>query len=104
MSITGFSHRGRGVGIRDHQLILPSVVCSTHVSRKIANEVGAITFAHQNGCGIIGIDVPGVDNFFIDLANHPNVQSVEVEMFGVKKVATIMAEPLFDPTGERIKA
>jgi len=25
-------------------------------------------------------------------------------MFGVKKVATIMAEPLFDPTGERIKS
>ena len=64
MSITGFAHKGRGVGVRDHQLILPSVVCSTHVSRKIANEVGAITFVHQNGCGIIGIDVPGVDNFF----------------------------------------
>ncbi|NDD79122.1 MAG: hypothetical protein EBZ41_04590 [Actinobacteria bacterium] len=78
MSITGFAHKGRGVGIRDHQLILPSVVCSTHVSRKIANEVGAITFAHQNGCGIIGIDVPGVDNFFIELANHPNVQSVTI--------------------------
>jgi len=43
MSITGFAHKGRGVGVRDHQLILPSVVCSTHVSRKIANEVGAIT-------------------------------------------------------------
>ena len=78
MSITGFAHKGRGVGVRDHQLILPSVVCSTHVSRKIANEVGALTFAHQNGCGIIGIDVPGVDNFFIELANHPNVQSVLV--------------------------
>jgi altronate dehydratase len=43
MSITGFAHKGRGVGVRDHQLILPSVVCSTHVSRKIANEVGALT-------------------------------------------------------------
>ena len=30
--------------------------------------------------------------------------SVEVEMFGVKKVAIIMAEPLFDPTGERVKS
>ena len=86
MSITGFSHKGRGVGVRDHQLILPSVVCSTHVSRKIANEVGAITFAHQNGCGIIGIDVPGVDNFFIDLANHPNVQSVLVVSLGCETI------------------
>ena len=86
MSITGFAHKGRGVGVRDHQLILPSVVCSTHVSRKIANEVGAITFAHQNGCGIIGIDVPGVDNFFIDLANHPNVQSVLVVSLGCETI------------------
>ena len=86
MSITGFGHKGRGVGIRDHQLILPSVVCSTHVSRKIANEVGAITFAHQNGCGIIGIDVPGVDNFFIELANHPNVQSVLVVSLGCETI------------------
>ena len=30
--------------------------------------------------------------------------SVEVEMFVVKKVATITAEPLFDPTGERVKS
>lgn len=86
MSITGFAHKGRGVGVRDHQLILPSVVCSTHVSRKIANEVGALTFAHQNGCGIIGIDVPGVDNFFIQLANHPNVQSVLVVSLGCETI------------------
>lgn len=82
MSITGFNHPGRGVGIRDHQLILPSVVCSTHISRKIASQVGAITFAHQNGCGIIGQDVFGIDNFFISLANHPNVHSTLVVSLG----------------------
>jgi altronate dehydratase large subunit len=82
MNITGFNHPGRGVGIRDHQLILPSVVCSTHISRKIASRVGAITFAHQNGCAIIGQDVSGIDNFFIALANHPNVQSTLVVSLG----------------------
>ena len=41
--ILGFGHSGRGVGVRDHQLILPSVVCSTRVSRRIAAEVGAVT-------------------------------------------------------------
>ena len=82
MSITGFNHPPRGVGIRDHQLILPSVVCSTRISRKIASQVGAITFAHQNGCGIIGQDVSGIDNFFIALANHPNVQSTLVVSLG----------------------
>ena len=86
MKIQGIRHADRGIGIRDHQLILPSVVCSTHVSRRIATEVGAITFAHQNGCGIIGIDVSGIDNFFIDLANHPNVNSVVVTALGCETI------------------
>jgi 4-methylaminobutanoate oxidase (formaldehyde-forming) len=30
--------------------------------------------------------------------------NIEVEMFGDKKLAQIAAEPLFDPTGERIKS
>jgi altronate dehydratase large subunit len=76
VSIQGYNHDNRGVGIRDHQLILPTVICSTHVSRKIATEVEAVTFAHQHGCAIIGDDVSGIDNFFIALADHPNVNSV----------------------------
>jgi altronate dehydratase large subunit len=80
--IWGFQHEGRGVGIRHHQLILPSVVCSTVVSRRIAQEVGGITFAHQHGCAIIGVDVSGIDDFFIALASHPNVGSVLVVGLG----------------------
>jgi hypothetical protein len=29
---------------------------------------------------------------------------IEVEMFGIKSKATIAAEPLFDPKGEKIKS
>ncbi len=73
-------------GVRSYQLILPSVVCSTHLSRRIAQEVGAITFAHQHGCGIIGLDVAGIDNFFIDLATHPNVSSVLIVGLGCETI------------------
>lgn len=76
LTLSGFDHENRGVGIRNHQLILPTVICSTHVSRRIAAEVGAVTFAHQHGCAIIGDDVAGIDNFFVSLADHPNVGSV----------------------------
>lgn len=76
--ITGYDNGSRGVGIRSHQLILPSVVCSTHLAKNVAEQVGAITFAHQHGCGIIGPDVAGVTDFFVALAAHPNVQSTLV--------------------------
>lgn len=84
--IQGFAHGNRGVGIRNHQLILPSVICSTHVARKIASEVGGVTFAHQHGCGIIGDDVAGIENFFIQLADHPNVNSVLVIALGCETI------------------
>lgn len=76
--ITGYANGSRGIGIRSHQLILPSVVCSTHLAKKVAQEVGAISFSHQHGCGIIGPDVAGVNAFFVDLAGHPNIQSTLV--------------------------
>jgi altronate dehydratase large subunit len=82
MSMQGFDHGNRGIGVRDHQLILPSVVCSTRVSNRIAKETGAITFAHQHGCGIIGNDVGGITEFFAALANHPNVGSTLIVGLG----------------------
>jgi altronate dehydratase len=86
LAIQGFNHGNRGIGIRSHQLILPSVVCSTHVARRIATEVNAVTFAHQHGCGIIGEDVAGVDNFFLSLADHPNVNSALVIALGCETI------------------
>jgi altronate dehydratase len=83
---TGFVHDNRGVGIRHHQLILPSVVCSTRVSKRIADDVGAVTFAHQHGCGIIGDDVSGIGGFFADLASHPNVGSVLIVGLGCETI------------------
>lgn len=78
--------KGNKLGIRSHLLILPSVVCSTHVSRKVANQVGAITFAHQHGCGIIGNDVGGIRDFFISLADQPNVGPVLIIGLGCETI------------------
>jgi altronate dehydratase large subunit len=86
VKIKGFNHGARGVGIRDIQLILPSVICSTHVSKKIADAVGAKSFAHNTGCAIIGNDVSGISDFFDELAAHPNVSSVLVVGLGCETI------------------
>ena len=82
MSMNGFDHGNRGIGVRNHQLILPSVVCSTRVSSRIAKELGAVTFAHQHGCGFIGNDVGRITDYFAALANHPNVSSTLIVGLG----------------------
>ena len=82
----GFDHGNRGIGVRNHQLILPSVVCSTKVSSRIAKEIGAITFAHQHGCGFIGNDVGRITEYFAALANHPNVSSTLIVGLGCETI------------------
>ena len=90
MKITGYDHTNRGVGIRNLQLILPSVVCSTRVSSRIATQISkqypAITFAHQHGCGIIGNDVGGITEYFASLAKHPNIGSVLIVGLGCETI------------------
>ena len=86
MNVKGFDHGNRGVGIRDLQLVIPSVVCSTHVAKKIANAVGAVTFEHNTGCGIIGGDVSGIAQFFGEMANHPNINSVLIVGLGCETI------------------
>ena len=86
MKTQGFNHGSRGTGIRDHQLILPSVVCSTHIAKKIADQASAVTFAHNTGCGIIGNDVGGISDFFADMANHPNINSVLIVGLGCETI------------------
>ena len=86
MSYKVFENPAGKLGIRSHLLVLPSVVCSTHVSRKVANQVGAITFAHQHGCGIIGNDVGGIRDFFVSLAGQPNVGPVLIIGLGCETI------------------
>ena len=86
MTSNGFDHGKRGIGVRNHQLILPSVVCSTHISRRIASAVGALSFSHQHGCGIIGADGAGIEDFFGALANHPNVSSCLIVSLGCETI------------------
>ena len=84
--ITGYSNNSRGIGVRSYQLILPSVVCSTHLAKKVAEQVGGVTFSHQHGCAIIGPDVAGVNDFFVALAGHPNIQSTVVLGLGCETI------------------
>jgi|GEM_PF-444889 len=88
-----FDHGIRGVGIRNHQLVLPSVICSSHIASRIAKEVDAISFLHQHGCGIIGEDVEVINRLFTSMALHPNISSVLVVGLGCE---TIQSRELVD--------
>jgi altronate dehydratase large subunit len=84
--LTGYARPGRRPGIRDNLLVLPSVICSTLVSRRIADAVGAVTITHQDGCGHIGDDVEHTRVAYAGIANNPNIAASLLVSLGCETV------------------
>lgn len=75
-------HRPDGtVGIRNHVLVMPTVVCANRVARGIAGAAtGSVWFEHQHGCTQLGADAQQTARVLISHGTHPNVFGVGARM------------------------
>lgn len=75
--------RSEGVGIRNHVLVLPTVICSSMTATSVANRVqGAVAIYNQDGCGQAGKDLERVASTLIGFGRNVNVSSVLVIALG----------------------
>lgn len=88
MEVQGYVRPWGGIGIRNHVLILPVVVCAGEVAQRIAQAVpGTVAVPHQHGCGQIGADFEQTKRTLVGFGAHPNVAGVVVVGLGCEKVA-----------------
>jgi len=88
MKVKAYVRDDGTVGVRNHILILPSVVCANQVAREVAEAVpGAVYVEHQHGCAQIGADFDQTKRVFVNMALHPNVFGVVVIGLGCEAVA-----------------
>jgi altronate dehydratase len=78
----GFPRADGGFGIRNHLLVLPSVVCATHTAREIAADTRAVAITHQHGCLHVGDDLAHTEAVLMGAALNPNVGAVIVVGLG----------------------
>ena len=98
MNFQGYRRPDGTVGVRNHVLIMPVVVCANMIARGIAQNVkGTVWFEHQHGCGQLGEDAEITKRVFIGFGAHPNVGGVLVVGLGCE---TIRAQEI----AEEIKA
>jgi altronate dehydratase large subunit len=94
--IQGYRRSNGSVGIRNHVLILPSVVCATETASRIAARVkGAVTLIHQHGCTQIGRDAEQTLRTLTGVARNPNVAATLVvglgcETIGAEKILRLI--------------
>jgi len=85
--LMGFWRPDGRVGIRNHLLILSSVVCANRATELIAASVpSAIGVTHQHGCAMIGADKDMVYRTLEGTATNPNVGAVLVLGLGCESI------------------
>jgi altronate dehydratase large subunit len=83
----GFPRGDGRVGVRNHVLVVPTVVCAAVVAERVAAAVpGAVALPHLAGCGQLGPDMHVTHDTLAAYCQHPNIGAVVVVALGCEQV------------------
>lgn len=83
----GYRRANGQIGIRNHFLVLSSIVCANQVVENIAKKVNKSRYiAHPYGCAHLGEDHRRVKRTLIGHGQHPNVGAVLVVGLGCEEI------------------
>lgn len=103
-SINAYVRENGEIGIRNDIWIVCTVGCVNSIAKQLANETGAICFAHPYGCSQLGDDMKITQLVLRGLINHPNAGGVLVLGLGCENNnITEMKKVLGNYNAERIK-
>ncbi len=87
MDLLVYRRPGGRAGLRNHLLILSTVVCANTVTERIARRVKrARPLIHTAGCCLLGADLAQFRRTLLGLATNPNVGAVLVVGLGCEQV------------------
>ena len=73
MNVNAYLRPDGRIGVRNHVVVLPAVLCANEIARRMADAVdGAVALAHAGGC-TCGEDVARTERVMAGLGSHPNV-------------------------------
>ena len=88
LAFSGYKRADGRVGVRNHVLVVPTVICASVVAERIANAIAPIGAAlpHLAGCGQLGPDRRLTHDTLAAYCAHPNVGAVVVVALGCEQV------------------
>lgn len=100
----GYRRPNGDVGIRNHLLIIPTVICANQVCSRI-NQMVADTVAipHQHGCSQIGADKERTFEVLAGTGKNPNVGGVIIISLGCEVIDPSELADAIRPTGKLVE-
>jgi altronate dehydratase large subunit len=104
MNFLGYKRLDGKVGVRNHVIILPSVVCASEVCNAIARNVkDTISIPHPHGCAQLAFDAEQTSRTLIGIGKNPNVAAVLVIGLGCEVVDSSMIASKIAESGKPAK-
>lgn len=87
LTFPGYRRPNGDVGIRNHLLIIPTVICANQVCTRIAQIVPeTVAIPHQHGCSQIGADKQRTFDVLAGTGKNPNVGGVIIVSLGCEVI------------------
>jgi altronate dehydratase large subunit len=97
--------RGNGrVGVRNHVLVFPTVICATGVAEGISREVpDTVYVGHQHGCGHLGEEREHMIRAMTGFCSNPNVAGVLLVGLGCEMLTAELLGETLREAGQRLE-
>ena len=104
MQFLGYRRPDGKAGIRNHVLILPTVVCASEVGNVIARRVkGTFSLFHPHGCAQLAHDADQTARTLVGIGKNPNVAGVLVIGLGCETVDADSVASKIAESGKRVE-
>lgn len=100
----GYERSNGEFGIRNHLLIIPTVICANQVGNRIVQMVPeSVAIPHQHGCSQIGADKKRTFDVLAGTGKNPNVGAVLIISLGCEVIDPVELREVIQATGKRVE-
>jgi altronate dehydratase large subunit len=104
MDFYGYHRKNGTVGVRNHLIIMSTVICANEIAEKISNMVkGSVPILHPQGCCQMPVDLKRVTSTLAGIGKNPNVGAVLLVSLGCEGVNVTQLESKIKETGKRVE-
>ena len=96
--------RSAGIGVRNHVLVFPTVICASTVAQMISREVpGTVCVTHPHGCGHLGEEKEHMVRAMAGFCGNPNVAGVLLVGLGCELLTPDLIAERLHKIGQRVE-
>jgi altronate dehydratase large subunit len=104
MKFLGYRRDNGRVGVRNHVLVFPTVICAAGVAESISREVpDTVYVGHQHGCGHLGEEREHMIRAMTGFCSNPNVAGVLLVGLGCEMLTAELLGEKLRQAGQRVK-